>query len=299
MSNVIYGNITKSYLDNLLKNENKNISNNSNRNDIYINKFNAILKVLVKIKYFLNHGTTNNDEIEQVDLSRFYESLKKKFIKLKNRMIELKLLPSEKPSDIFTNNMNMDIYTKNMSMQIYTKNMNIESFLDSLVNKLGKNKKNLNSSSRKSLSNNTNSNSLKSLRDTKILKKNTKIDNNLNGILASPGTIGYNYQENNKKFFNQFNKLLKNLISLKTTIENLSSISSPKELKELVEEYEFNLSKFDRLRNKMIKIGLINSNSDLYTKTQNANSIVKKLKKNNIPMNHYVPGINTSRHFVI
>ena len=299
MSNVIYGNITKSYLDNLLKNENKNISNNSNRNDIYINKFNAILKVLVKIKYFLNHGIKNNNELEQAELSQFYESLKKKFIKLKDRMIELKLLPSEKPSDIFTNNMNMDIYTKNMSMQIYTKNMNIESFLDSLVNKLGKNKKNLNSSSRKSLSNNTNSNSLKSLRDTKILKKNTKIDNNLNGILASPGTIGYNYQENNKKFFNQFNKLLKNLISLKTTIENLSSISSPKDLKELVEEYEFNLSKFDRLRNKMIKIGLINSNSDLYAKTQNANSIVKKLKKNKITMNHYVPGINTSMHFIL
>ena len=298
MSNVIYGNITKSYLDNLLKNENKNISNNSNRNDIYINKFNAILKVLVKIKYFLNHGIKNNNELEQAELSQFYESLKKKFIKLKNRMIELKLLPSEKPSDIFTNNMNMDIYTKNMSMQIYTKNMNIESFLDSLVNKLGKNKKNLNSSSRKSLSNNTNSNSIKSIRDTKILKKNTKIDN-LNGILAFPGTIGYNYQENNMKYFNQFDKLLKNLISLKTTIENISSISSPQDLKELVEEYEFNLSKFDRLRNKMIKIGLINSNSDLYAKTQNANSIVKKLKKNKITMNHYVPGINTSMHFVL
>ena len=69
MSNVIYGNITKSYLDNLLKNENKNISNNSNRNDIYINKFNAILKVLVKIKYFLNHGIKNNNELEQVHLS--------------------------------------------------------------------------------------------------------------------------------------------------------------------------------------------------------------------------------------
>ena len=300
MSNVIYGNITKSYLDNLLKNENKNISNNSNRNDIYINKFNAILKVLVKIKYFLNHGTTNNDEIEQVDLSRFYESLKKKFIKLKNRMIELKLLPSEKPSDIFTNNINIDIYSKNMSTQIYSKNMNIESFLDSLVNKLGKNKKNLNPLSRNRLSNKTNSNSLNSLRDTKILKKNPEINiNNLNGILAFPGTIGYNYQENNMKYFNQFDKLLKNLISLKTTIENISSISSPKELKELVEEYEFNLSKFDRLRNKMIKIGLINSNSDLYAKTQNANSIVKKLKKNKITMNHYVPGINTSMHFIL
>ena len=198
MSNVIYGNITKNYLDNLLKEE---INNNSNRNNIYINKFNAILKVLVKIKYFLNHGTKNNNELEQVELSQFYESLKKKFIKLKNRMIELNLLPSENPSNIFTNNMYMDIYNKNMSMQIYTKNMNIESFLDSLVNKLGKNKKNLNSSSRKSLSNNTNSNSLKSLRDTKILKKNTKIDNYLNGILASPGTIGSNYQENNMKFF--------------------------------------------------------------------------------------------------
>ena len=29
-------------------------------------------------------------------------------------MIELNLLSSEKPSDIFTNNMNMDIYSKNM-----------------------------------------------------------------------------------------------------------------------------------------------------------------------------------------
>jgi hypothetical protein len=197
--------------------------------------------------------------------------------------------------------MNMDIYTKNMSMQIYTKNMNIESFLDSLVNKLGKNKKNLNPLSRNRLSNKTNSKSLNSLRDTKILKKNPKINNNnLNGILASPGTIGYNYQENNMKYFNQFDKLLKYLISLKTTIENISSIiSSPKELKELVEEYEFNLRKFDRLRYKMIKIGLINSNSDLYTKTQNANSIVKKLKKNNIPMNRYVPGINTEKQFLV
>ena len=131
------------------------------------------------------------------------------------------------------------------------------------------------------------------------LKSAFKIRNALNGILASPGTIGYNYQENNMKYFNQFDKLLKNLISLKSTIENISSISSPKELKELVEEYEFNLRKFDRLRYKMIKIGLINSNSDLYTKTKNANSIVKKLKNNKITMNHYVPGINTSRHFVI
>ena len=49
----------------------------------------------------------------------------------------------------------------------------------------------------------------------------------------------------------------------------------------------------------MIKIGLINSNSDLYAKTQNANSIVKKLKKNKITMNHYVPGINTSMHFIL
>jgi hypothetical protein len=304
MSNVIYGNITKSYLDNLLKNENKNINNNSNRNDIYINKFNAILKILVKIRYFMNHGATNNDEIEQTKLLLYYESLKNKFKKLKDRMIELKLLPSEKPSDIFANNMNMDSYTKNMSMQIYSKNMNIESFLDTLVNK-----KILNPSSRNRLSNKTNSNSLNSLRDTKILKKNPKINNNnLNGILASPGTIGSNYQENNMKYFNQFDKLLKYLISLKTTIENLRSISSPQELKELVEEYEFNLRKFDRLRYKMIKIGLINSDPDLYSnnmnmqlyaKTQNANSIVKKLMEKKIPMNQYVPYINTRRHFVL
>ncbi len=70
-------------------------------------------------------------------------------------MIELNLLSSEKLSDIFTNNMNMDIYSKNMSTQIYSKNMNIDSFLDSLVNK-------------------------KNLRDTKILKKNTKINNDNN-----------------------------------------------------------------------------------------------------------------------
>jgi len=101
------------------------------------------------------------------------------------------------------------------------------------------------------------------------------------------------------KFFNQFDKLLKKLISLKTTIENIESILSKKDLNELVVEYDFNLEKFDRLRYKMIKIGLINSNSDLYTKTKNANSIVKKLKNNKITMNHYVPGINTSRHFVI
>ena len=131
------------------------------------------------------------------------------------------------------------------------------------------------------------------------LKSAFKIRNALNGILASPGTIGSNYQENNMKFFNQFDKLLKKLISLKTTIENIGSILSKEDLKELVVEYKFNLRKFDRLRYKMIKIGLINSNSDLYTKTQNANSIVKKLKKNNIPMNHYVPGINTSMHFVL
>lgn len=225
-------------------------------------------------------------------------------------MIELNLLPSKKPSDLYTNNMDMNLYTKNMSMQIYSKSMNIDSFLDSLANKIEKNKtKKLNSSSRDSLRDKTNSNSLNSLRNTKILKKNPKINNNnLNGILASPGTIGSNYEENSKKFFNQFDKLLKKLINLKTTIENIKSIVSKQDLKELEDEYEFNLRKFDRLRYKMIKIGLINSdpelysnnmNMQLYVKSKNANNIVKKLTEKKIHMNQYVPGINTRRHFLV
>lgn len=129
--------------------------------------------------------------------------------------------------------------------------------------------------------------------------KNNNNNNNLNGILASSVGIGSNYHNNNLRFFNQFDTLLKRLISLKTTIENLSSISSKKDLKELVDEYEFNLSKFDRLRDKMIRIGSINSNSELYARTQKANNIVKKLKNQKIPMNQYVPGINTSRHFAL